>query len=86
MTIYSFASSRRILFNKIERLVFDSADDESRDDFDAFCDDETRDEALTNREKNASIMIKMREKFNLQIQRSSDEDDCWFENLINKKY
>jgi hypothetical protein len=72
---------RRILFSNIERL-FDSIDDEARDSFDCDscdcrrdCDDEIRDEIFDDREKDASIMIRMREKSHLRIRRSSNEDD-----------
>ncbi len=78
MITSSSTSSRRILFSNIEELVSDSIDDEARNSCDSRncrCDDETRDEILDDRKKNASIMIKMRKKSDLRIQRSSDEDN-----------
>ncbi len=71
-----FTLSRRILFSSIEELVSDSTDDETRDSCDCCCDDETRNEVLDDREKDASIIIKMKEKSDLRIRRSSDEDNC----------
>ncbi len=80
MTLSS-TSSQRILFNNIEKLS-DSIDDEARDfcDCDSCdcrrdCDDEIRDEIFDDREKDASIMIRMREKSHLRIRRSSNVDD-----------
>ncbi len=43
--------SRRILFNNIKELIFDSTDDETRDSCDCRCDDETRNEIRDNRKK-----------------------------------
>jgi hypothetical protein len=73
----SLTSSRRILFSNIEELVFDSTDDEVRnscDSRDCRCDDEARNEIFDDRKKEASIMIKMKEKSDLRIRRSSDEN------------
>jgi hypothetical protein len=70
---WSFTSFRRIIFSNIEELISDWTDDETRDC--CSCDDETRDEILNDRKENASIIIKMKEKFDLRIRRFSDKDD-----------
>jgi hypothetical protein len=72
----SSTSFRRILFSNIEKLVFDLTDDETRNSCDCCYDDETRNEILDDRKKNALIMIKMRKKSDLRIRRFSDENNC----------
>jgi hypothetical protein len=74
--ISSSTSFRRILFSNIEELS-DSIDDEARSSCDSRCDcdDETQNEILNDRKKDASIMIRMKKKINLRIRRSSNKDD-----------
>ncbi len=72
---------RRIFFSNIEEF-FDSIDDEARSSCDCDscncrcdCDNETRDKTFDDREKNASIMIRMKEKFDLRIRKSLNDND-----------